>query len=447
MTDEFVHRRLQRLGAEQRRRALAMLTRGEADALDRAWSEWAHDGQRPPSDDWRTWVIMAGRGFGKTRAGAEWVLEQIDRGVPLRIALVAATLHEARRVMVEGASGLLSVGDGRIASWRPSLGLLKFKGGSEANLFSGASPDGLRGPEHHLAWCDELAKWEKAEECWDMLQLGLRLGERPRALITTTPRAGSALRRIMAAPGTVVTGGHTRANPHLPGAFVDAVEEMYGGTRLGRQELGGELLSDNPGALWKVEVLERCRVRAQAGTSQLSVSPCGPFTRVVIGVDPPSGDGTCGIVVCARDADGIAHLLADYSVTACSPEGWTRAVADAAALHAPGPDSVLIVAERNQGGKMVESVLRMAGPRLRIKLVTAVHGKTVRAEPVALLFEAGRVRVHGRFPELESELLGMIAGGAYEGPGRSPDRADAMVWALSELMVVKERGQPRVAAL
>lgn len=264
------------------------MTAEELIALDHHWPSWAHDGQLEPagsdgpdgvgSKSWRTWVIMAGRGFGKTRAGSEWVIEQVRAAdaagdPPPRIALVAATLHEARRVMVEGASGLLSVGGGWIAGWQSSFGRLQFRGGAEANLFSGVSPDGLRGPEHHFAWCDELAKWERAGDCWDMLQLGLRLGPRPRTLITTTPRSGPDLRRIMASPGTIVTGGRTAANPHLPSAFVEAVEAMYGGTRLGQQELDGVLLSDLPGQLWTVEMLEACRVAAGADPFGLLPSP------------------------------------------------------------------------------------------------------------------------------------------------------------------------------
>jgi phage terminase large subunit-like protein len=315
----------------------------------------------------------------------------------------------------------------------------------------------------------------------------------------------------MAAEGSVTSGGATYANPHLPGAFVGAVEEMYKGTRLGAQEIEGRLLSDVPGALWTMETIEACRVEASGSASQSSVRaersrgtraqdrtsldyarderkdeehseaqskgggadalrlrsartevgepvsflmqtwpapPRGAFhgrrVRVVIGVDPPSGDGTCGIVVCALDRDGVGHVLADHSVSAASPERWARAVADAAALyHREGSDAPLIVAEVNQGGRMVESVLRAAGPGLRIKLVRAKEGKAARAEPVALLFEAGRVRVHGRMAALEAELCGLIAGGGYEGPGDSPDRADAMVWALGELML-RVKAEPRV---
>ena len=486
----------------------------EADAFDRAWGEWAHDGQSPPAacpdgGDWNSWVIMAGRGFGKTLAGSNWITSAIAQGGKLRIALVGATLDEARRIMVEGRSGLLEVAGAWITEWHPSLRRLRFRTGAEATLFSGASPEQLRGPEHHLAWCDELAKWEKPAECWDMLQLGLRLGDSPRVLVTTTPRPGPVLRRIMAAPGCVVTGGRTRSNPHLPKAYVDNVETLYAGTRLGRQELDGELLTDTPGALWTVELLERSRLQSplpgnreappntplpgnregpgvglsaeERDPSENPPTPQSPpcfqggeaFTRTVIAIDPPSGAGTCGIIACARDREGRAHVLADHSVTARSPEGWARAVADAARIHSLDPPRdgegdrpsgggggsprapIFIVAESNQGGRMVESVLRTADPSLRVKLVTATVGKSERAAPVAMLFEAGKVLLHGRFPELESELLGMIAGGEYHppwsggpgGPGVSPDRADAMVWGLTELLLQKERAPPRISLL
>jgi phage terminase large subunit-like protein len=444
------------LSPDQQARVIAALTREEARSADGDWRSWAHGGQEPPEGEWRTWVLMAGRGFGKTLAGAQWIASLVAGGEKLSIALVGATLDEARRVMVEGRSGLLEVAGEWVTDWQPSLRRLRFRTGAEATLFSGASPEQLRGPEHDFAWCDELAKWEKPGETWDMLQLGLRLGPQPRALVTTTPRPGPHLRRIMASPGCITTRGRTRANPHLPAAYVDTVETLYAGTRLGRQELDGELLTDTPGALWTVELIERCRFNSnhdQAVRVERSRDTPAPafldfarnerFQRVVIAVDPPAGDGTCGIVVCAKDAEGRGHVLADHSVTGRSPEGWAGAVASAARIHGAGQ----IVAEANQGGKMVQAVLRTADPALRVRLVTATVGKSERAAPVAHLFEAGKILLHGRFPELEAELLGMIAGGDYEGPGTSPDRADAMVWGLTELMLQKDRAEPRIRLL
>jgi len=498
---------LVRLPPEKQQEAVRRLGFTDLDAFDRDWPTWAHDGQQPPSDrDWSTCVIMGGRGFGKTRAGAEWIVSLLrgqsgdslsdrppsagdslsdcprrlpPRRSPIRIALVAATLAEARQVMVEGPSGLLEVAGPWIREWRPSLGRLRFRTGAQAQLFSGHSPGLLRGPAHDYAWCDELAKWEKAGETWDMLQMGLRVGKRPRALVTTTPRPGPVLKRIMALPGSVTIGGPSHANPHNSEAWQRDMAERYAGTRLERQELHGELLPDAPGALWTVELIERSRQRGtlprdgpdnsvvahpeeavSPSNRRLEGRPFPPgahesaaFVRVVIAVDPPSGDGTCGIVACARDEEGRAHVLADHSVAGRSPEGWARAVADAAALwghsytSVPVPIPVQVVAESNQGGLMVKSVLRIADPDLRVKLVTATQGKSDRASPVAMLFEAGKVTLHGRFPELEAQLLGMIAGGEYEGPGTSPDRADAMVWALTELMLGRERGEPRIRVL
>jgi phage terminase large subunit-like protein len=250
------------------------------------------------------------------------------------------------------------------------------------------------------------------------------------------------LKGILADPATVLTGGPTDRNPHNARAFTAHVYARYAGTRLALQELEGQLLTDAPGALWTVDLIGRCRV--------LPGEP-RTFTRLAIAVDPPSGDGTCGIVACARAGQGDtahAHVLADHSVTARSPEGWARAVADAArmwsALHPSLPRGVEVAAESNQGGDMVRAVLHTADPNLKVKLVPAIAGKSDRAAPVAMLFEAARVSLAGRFPELEAELLGMIAGGGYEGPGRSPDRADAMVWALTELMLQPERAPPSI---
>jgi phage terminase large subunit-like protein len=417
----------------QRARLMAALTEREARAWRSDWSEWAHDGQREPEGDWRTWVLMAGRGFGKTLAGAQWVAEMARRYGPVAIALVAATEREAREVMVEGPSGLLSLDlhPSERPRFEPARRRVLFPGGAVATLYSGASPQALRGPQHHFAWCDELAKWRHPEGTWDMLQLGLRCGERPRALVTTTPRGGcGALGRILEAGDTVLTGGPTGDNPHLPEAFLRAVESAYGGTRMGREEIDGVFLADVAGSLWPLALIERSRGAAPRADS---------LQRVVVGVDPPaSAEGTCGIVACGLDADGVGHVLGDHSAGGLSPEGWARKVLAAAEAH--GADRV--VAEKNQGGAMVLSVLRAAGIVLPVTMAAAVKGKGARAEPVAGLFEAGRVRLAGRFAELEAELGGMVPAG-YAVPGRSPDRADAMVWALWALLIAP-RAEPRV---
>jgi phage terminase large subunit-like protein len=400
------------------------------------WSWQAHGGQKAPDGVWRTWLLMAGRGFGKTRAGAEWLLERIREMPGARIALVGATIEEAAKVMVEGPSGLLAVArPDETPEWRSTLGILRFANGAEAQLYSGANGNGLRGPEHHFAWCDEIAKWKQAEAAWDNLQMGLRLGKRPRCVVTTTPKGGGILTRLRAMPGTVETGGRTEENAHVAEAFVAWAIETYGGTRLGRQELDGFLFEDVEGALLTREAIERSRVAPVRGREGLK--------RVVVGVDPPASAGgdACGIVVCGLGRDGLLYVLDDRTVSGERPEGWARAVARAA--EAWGADR--IVAETNQGGEMVESVLRSADAWLPVRPVAATRSKAARAEPITALFESGKAKLAGRFPELEDEMAGMTASGGYQGPGASPDRADALVWALSELTV--PHGEPRIRRL
>jgi phage terminase large subunit-like protein len=453
------------------------------------FSTWAIDGQVPPPGDWRVWLILAGRGFGKTRAGAEWVTKVARKTGRIRIALVGATIEEARRVMVEGPAGLLAVAArGRTPKWEPSLNKLSFPSGAMAFLYSADNPESLRGPEHQFAWCDELAKWPDGERVWPNLMLGLRQGKHQRVVVTTTPRPVKLLKRLMADPKTARTGGRSRDNIHLPESFLEAVEGMYAGTRLGRQELDGELIEDVEGALWMRDVVEAARVdpplRGVLGLSAVSqtaedcvrgtqscpntgvagrrgvgvrgssqaVTPlhqpsAGPpplagedLVRIVIGVDPPasSGGDACGIIVCGVDRGGIGYVLDDASVESTSPECWAAAVG--AACEHWGADR--IVAEANNGGDMVRSVLLTHDPALPVTLVHASRGKAARAEPVSLLYARGRVRHAGVFPELEDQMCGMTATG-YQGPGRSPDRADALVWALTELML-KRRAVPRV---
>src|SRR5690554_3845584 len=269
---------------------------------------------------------MGARGAGRSGGGvADGGADGRARGQePLRIALVAATVDEARRVMVEGPSGLLACArEGEIAEWAPSRRELVWAGGAVATLYSGANPESLRGPQHHFAWCDELAKWRHAEATWDMLQLGLRCGERPRALVTTTPKGGcAALARILEAEGTVLTGGTSRDNPHLPAAFIKAIAAAYRGTRMGREEIEGEFVCDVAGTLWPAALI---------AASRGPVPEREALVRVMVGVDPPaSAEGTCGIVVCGLDREGVGHVLADHSAGGLSPEGWARKVAAAA---------------------------------------------------------------------------------------------------------------------
>jgi phage terminase large subunit-like protein len=386
---------------------------------------------------------MAGRGFGKTRAGAEWTYRLANGKPGVRIALAGANMTDARTIMVEGVSGVLAVArrHRRKIRWEPSLGRLKWPNGSQAQLFSGDHADGLRGPEHDFAWADELAKWREAEEAWMNLQFGLRRGPRPRALVTTTPRPGELLKRMMQEPATITTGGRTSDNINLDDNVIELLTQTYGGTRIGAQELDGVLLHDVEGALWTREVIERARVDPPP------TPPCqgGELDRIVVGVDPPAGTGegadACGIVVCGSRG-GALYVLEDASVRGLSPEGWANRVA-AAALRW---NTHLVVAEANNGGAMVESVLRAADFGLFVRLVHASRGKCARAEPIALKFESGKAFFAGEFPELEAELGGMVAGGGYEGPSRSPDRADAMVWAMTVLSATRS-GTPRVRRL
>ena len=431
---------LARLERPQRRRVLARMAPPAVRALAEEWWWRVHGGQEEPKaardgGPWRVWAIVAGRGFGKTRAGAEWVWARAREDAAARIALVAATIDEVERVMVKGESGLLAVARAHErARWLAAKGILRFPSGAEAHAFSAERPEKLRGPQHHFAWCDELAKWPHAEDSWNNLMLGLRLGERPRTIVTTTPRPLPLLKRILALPRCARTEGRTDENPHLPRDFREAVEAMFGGTRLGRQELEGLLLEELEGALWTRELLEAARGPASA--------PREGWSRVVIGLDPPasSGGDSCGICVCARDGDGVAWVVADHSAPGLSPEAWARRVAEAASLHGAG----LIVAEKNQGGEMIASVLRGVDANLPVRLVHAGPSKATRAEPVALRFETGRARLAGRFPELEDQLCALTWQG-YRGAG-SPDRADAMVWAMTELFA-KLRAEPRIRRL
>lgn len=416
---------------------IGRLSAAQRHELRLRWPLWAHAGQVAPPGDWRVWLIRAGRGFGKTRAGAEWVTEMARLNPAAHIALVGATAEDARRVMVEGPSGVLAVARAVApVQWRVTSGEVRFDNGAVAQVYSAAAAEALRGPEHHHAWCDELAKWRN-EAAWDNLLLGMRLGERPRVLVTTTPRPTRLMRRVMAGKETVETRGRTRDNPYLPDTFVAAMEEAYGGSRLGRQELDGELIDDIAGALWPRALIERQR------TTHVPA-----LERVVVGVDPPAGtaSGTggdaCGIVAAGRGRDGHGYVLEDASVTGASPERWAEAVAACAQRH----QADRVVAEVNQGGAMVRSVLRAVNAGLPITTVHATRGKVARAEPVAALYETRQVWHARACPALEDELAGLSTGGGYNGPGRSPDRADACVWALTHLML-EGQAEGRVRAL
>jgi phage terminase large subunit-like protein len=419
---------LDALTPRERLRALKRLPAPALRGMSEEWWWQAHQGQREPADDWRVWLLMAGRGFGKTRMGAEWVWARARETPGAEIALVGGTIAEVGRVMARALIAAARTGEAPL--WVPSRGVFEFPSGAKAYAYSAERPDALRGPEHHFAWCDELAKWRHADATWDNLMFGLRGGGSPRALVTTTPRPVPLLRRIKGLERLAETDGRSGQNRHLPADYLAAMKAAYGGTRLGRQELDGALIEDVEGALWTRETME-------TGREALARDARDAFRRIVVGVDPPaSAAGVCGISVCGFGADGIFYVLADASGGGLSPEGWARKVAKAAETWRADR----VVAEANQGGDMVKAVLKAVAPELPLRLVHASRGKVTRAEPVAALFETGEARLAGRFPDLEDELAGMVTGGAYVGPGGSPDRADAMVWAMTELIARQRTG-------
>jgi phage terminase large subunit-like protein len=431
--------RIARMPVDKSARLLAALGDEGCAWLAGNWCHQARPAQLPPDGDWFIWLVMAGRGFGKTRAGAEWVRGLAERDGTARIALVGASLHEARAVMVEGESGLLAIAPpGARPKWQPTRRTLEWPNGARAIIYGAAEPEALRGPQHSHAWADEIAKWPRATAAWDNLAMGLRLGIRPCVMATTTPRPVALVRRLASDPAVRITRGRTQENSAaLPPRFLAEMARMFGGTRLGRQELDGDLLLEVDGALLTRDLLDRCRVNG-AGPMREAM------TRLVVAVDPPASDhgDACGIVVAALDKAGQAIVLEDATIERARPERWARAVADAAARWAADK----VIAEANNGGAMVGAVLRAADITLPLRLVHAAQGKVARAEPIAAAYEAGRVRHAGLFPDLEDQLCGLTLGGGYEGPGRSPDRADALVWALTELLLAT-RGQARLTTL
>lgn len=385
------------------------------------WPLWARAKQLPPEGDWRVWLILAGRGFGKTRTGAEWVRALAETGRAGRIALVGETAGDARDVMVEGESGLLACCPpwGR-PLYEPSKRRVTWPNGAMATCFSADDPDQLRGPQFDSAWADEIAKW-RYEAAWDNLMLGLRLGADPRCVATTTPKPRAWLSRLMADPRTVLTRGGTRENAaNLAPAFLDQILARYDGTRLGRQEIEGEYLVDVPGALWTRALIEAARVPA-ATVPELQ--------RVVVAVDPAVTSGAeadeTGIVVAGRDAGTGFWVLEDLTGR-LSPDLWARRVADAFARVRADT----VVCEVNQGGDLVAATLRTVDPTLPVRSVRATRGKRLRAEPVAALYEQGRVRHAGAFDALEDQMT-RFTGALGDA---SPDRLDALVWALTDLM-------------
>lgn len=423
---------------------------GRKEELEFLWSFWARPNQLPPAGSWSNWLILAGRGFGKTRTGAEWLRVNMCGSTPLtggrwrHVALVAETSADARDVMVgdgksvsdpKAGSGILQIHpkDYRPV-YEPSKRRLTWPNGAVASIYNGTEPDQLRGPQHDAAWLDELAKWLYAQEAWDQLQFGLRTGTNPQVCITTTPRPIPLLKRIMHDPKTVITRGSTFENSsNLAPGFLEQVGSRYAGTRLGRQELNAEVLEDVPGALWTRAMFEQAGFRPQYAPELM---------RVVVAIDPSGtkgqGDnGDCvGIIVAGKGRDGRAYVLADRTCK-LPPAQWGRKAVEAYREF----KADRIVAEVNFGGAMVEHVVRVAGQQMGIynlsyRNVAASRGKVVRAEPVAALYEQGRVSHVGgaaQFSSLEDQACSMTPDG-FVGEG-SPDRVDALVWALTEMML------------
>lgn len=443
------------MSEEDRERWLSRIGYDARVNLRYDWNFWGRPNQLSPGPfadgtEWLTWLVLAGRGFGKTRMGSEWIRENVCGATPLapgkykRVALVAETAADARDVIVEGDSGILSV---HRKDFRPTYEVSKrrltWPNGAVATLYNGTEPDQLRGPQHDLAWVDELAKYRYAQETWDMLQFGLRLGDQPRQMVTTTPRPIPLIKELVNSHTTITTRGKTSDNfSNLAEVFLKNVVDKYAGTRLGRQELDGDILDDLPGALWNRLLLDANRIR---------VYP--EMTRIVVAVDPSGSKGTqsaaarakgntrekaddIGIVVVGKGIDGNAYVLADGTCN-LSPEGWGRRVIQYyhGAWSPVGEEhkANAVVGEINFGGDMVRAVIHAADPTVRFKSVRASRGKLARAEPVALLYEQGRVKHCGSFPQLEDQMCEFAADG-YIGEG-SPDRVDALVWAITDLML------------
>ena len=418
----------------ERAAILASISDAEADELEYDWRFWARPSQLMPEGDWLTWLILAGRGFGKTRTGCETIRALVCGDTPLgkaeygRIALVAETSADARDVLVEGESGLLAIHPKDFRPlYEPSKRRLTWPNGAVATLYNAVEPDQLRGPQHDLALCDELAKWSHSEECWDQLQFGLRLGTKPRQIITTTPRPIPVVKRIIAQKTTITTRGSTFDNrSNLAPSFFTQVVARYEGTRLGRQELNAEILDDVPGALWTRTMIDVAR------------NPCKvpDLRRILVSIDPSGTRGagddgdSIGIVVVGKGIDGRAYVLADRTCK-LSPAGWGKRAVDAYREF----KADRIIAERNFGGAMVEHVIKTIDQKVAYSEVVASRGKVIRAEPVAAFYEQGKVSHIGELSALEDQMC-QFASDGYLGDG-SPDRVDALVWAISELMEMR----------
>ena len=393
--------------------------------LSNTWRLKARPEQLPPPGEWAVWLILSGRGWGKTRTGAEWVQEQAATGACRRMALVAPTAADVRDTLVEGASGILAIAPDHLRpEYEPSKRRLTWPNGALATLFSADEPERLRGPEHDGAWCDEVGAW-RDPAAWDMLSFGLRIGRNPRCIVTTTPKPSArVIRELMARQGrdVVVTRGRTADNAaNLSPSFMDAITARYGGTRLGRQELDGEMLEDVPGALWQ---------RAWIDADRVTAAP--DMQRIVVAIDPAvsTGEGSdlTGMVVAGIGTDGDIYVLEDLTAK-LGPAEWARLAVSAYRRHRADR----IVAEVNNGGALVEATLRNVDGSIPYKEVHASRGKAIRAEPVSALYEQHRVHHVGTFADLEDQMCAFTSDFDRNRAGYSPDRVDALVWAISEL--------------
>jgi phage terminase large subunit-like protein len=423
---------------------LAQLPPTDLETLQFDWQIWARDDQLPPrvaatGEPWRTWLFIGGRGAGKTRAGAEWIRGEAQAlaGVrPKRLALIGPTIQHVRAVMIEGVSGLLAIHPEQDRPiFEPSKNQLTWPNGTIGQMFSADEYETLRGPQFDAAWCDELCRWKKAQAAWDMLQLALRMGETPRAVITTTPKSSPTLKRIISDPSTAVTHATTSANAaNLSPVFLAEVTRRYAGTATGMQELEGQIIEDHSGGLWRREWFDQNRV---AAAPELS--------RIVVAVDPPVSAGAsadaCGIVVAGLGVDGRGYVLADRTIHGREPQIWARAAV--AAWRDFQADR--IVAEVNQGGDLVVLVLQQVDPTVTVRKVRASRGKWLRAEPVAALYAEGRIAHVGEFLALENQMVAFDGTPASAGT-KSPDRLDALVWAFTDLMITSGT-KPTVRAL
>lgn len=415
------------LKPKTRQAFIATLTDEEAAVLLYDWTEWARPSQIAPQGEWDGWLILAGRGFGKTRMGAEFIRAEVESGRAKRIGLVGETSADGKDVMVNGESGIMACSPpwmkpeftASSSNGRPKL---RWPNGAIATLYDAREPDQLRGPQHDRIWFDELAKYRYADQVFDQAMFGLRLGDRPRWIATTTPRPIKLLKMLVLQSGVKITRGRSDDNlANLSSAYQRNVIDRYRGTRLGRQELDAELLEDVPGALWSRRSLDECRVdKAPA------------LVRIVVAVDPAVSSGETanenGIVVCGVAEDSRAYVIEDWSLRG-SPDEWARKAVAAYRKH----DADCIVAECNQGGDMVESIIKSVAD-IPVKLVRATRGKYVRAEPISALYEQGRIHHVGSLPELEDQMTSFTPERASDrSDGYSPDRVDALVWGLTEL--------------